>query len=936
MNGIFYQLGDWIARFKWYVVGAWILALGLSIPGVINLSSVLVTGGYEVPESDSGRGTEILFQEFGQRTATSAVLIFSSDTLSIDDPSNTTLRDAVDNTSKRVREMPQIKEVSSYLTSGSRRFVSADGKTTYAILNYGVSEQEAQDLTPDIRERIKDQPAGIRAQLLGFPAQSHDLAEESDHDLEKAELVSLPISLVLLVLVFGTILAAGLPLILGVFSVAIAFAGIYVIAQNVETSLFAKNTASMIGLGLGIDFSLLMVSRYREELQRGFAPRQATANTVATAGRSIVFSALTVMLGLSVLLLYKLALIRSIAIGMLLVAGTSMFAAVTLLPALLAIFGTRINALRLIPSKKKPANESEDTGIWHRWALTVMRNPWPFLLLTLAILIGLAWPAREINAIGVGSAKSLPTESKTRQAFETLVTAFGAGEATPTLILVRAPTPNGAFEPATLEGVYQLVKTLQADNRVARVDSLVGLAENFVPNISEQQFKSITREQYESDPRGQRVLTGIVNTRRSADTHMLVVMSKQDELGADSISLVKDIRDKFIPSVRALNTPTFDERCSSREPVICSGVFVSGDTALTLDYRNELLSQFPQLVIMVLVVTYVVLLLFFHSLILPLKAILMNVASILASYGVLVLVFQYGFGENILDFEHQSRMSMFSPVILFSILFGLSTDYEVFLLSRVRELYFQSKNNESSVAIGLERTAGIITAAGLIMIVVFGSFALGSTLVVKELGVGLAVAVFLDSTIIRVIMVPASMKLLGSGNWWMPKFLDWIPQIKEGGESEPPAPVHAQRHGQASIAPGAVLSCPRCGAALRPGARFCGKCGAQSQSWQPRGPGAPVHELRHATAVDTPARAAAVHPGGIGTAVAQGPAPRRIPIIIQRGNQQVRAWLVLRDCSVEPGIARDEAQRIEVLGIDIGALQGSEPEIQIRNARVRL
>ena len=265
-------------------------------------------------------------------------------------------------------------------------------------------------------------------------------------------------------------------------------------------------------------------------------------------------------------------------------------------------------------------------------------------------------PGCEINAIGVGSARSLPEESKTRQAFETLQGAFGAGEATPTVILVRSANGNGAFDPDTLAGVYRLVTTLRQDPRVARVDSLVTVAEGVVPNISEAQFRAITRQQYEADPRAGRILPSLINTARGADTHAILVISREDELNADSIELVKDLRASIIPSVPQLNAVSFDNRCPSTEPTVCSGVYVTGDTALKLDYRDELLNQFPQLVAIVLVLTYVILLLFFHSLILPLKAILMNVASILASYGVLVLVFQHGFGENLLNFEHESRL----------------------------------------------------------------------------------------------------------------------------------------------------------------------------------------------------------------------------------------------------------------------------------------
>lgn len=933
----FHRLGALVARYHWQVIALWLAALVAAVPLYAKLNTVLVGGGgYQVPTSDSGRGAVILDQEFGRRTVTTALMIFTSDAATFDSATDATFRDAVNRSIDRVVALEGVKQIVSFTSSGNPRLLSNDRKATYAVLSFATDEEKAKSLTPDVRERLTDQPAGVRAYLIGFPSNAYDLVEQSDKDLRKAESISGAISLVLLLLVFGTLLSAGLPLILAIFAVGIASAILYVIALNVETSSFAKSTASMIGLGLGIDFSLLMVNRFREELERGFSPHEAAANTVGTAGRSIVFSALTVMLGLSVLLLYRLSLVRSIAVGMLLVAGLAMLAAVTLLPALMALLGHKLNALRLVRRSSRAAGQAGE-GRWHRWSLRVMRSPWAFLLVTLAILLGLAFPARGLNAIGVGSARTLPEASGSRQAFEALRSNFGDGEATPMTILVKSSNQNGAFEPTALQGLYQLVKELETDPRVARVDSLVGLVETGSPGITEAQFKALTRQQIEANPRARAFLPSLVNVNSGSTTHLLSVVSKQDELGADSLDLVRELRNDIIPSIPAFRAPALQNRCTGGDEGDCTGVYVSGNSALTLDYRNELLSQFPQLVGLVLLVTYVVLVLFFHSLILPLKAVLMNVASILASYGVLVLVFQQGVGEKLLGFEHQGRLSVLTPVILFAILFGLSTDYEVFLLSRVRELFAHSHDNERSVAMGLERTAGIITAAGLIMIVVFGSFALGSTLVIKELGIGLAVAVLLDSTIIRVVMVPASMKLMGAANWWMPKFLDWIPQIKESAD-EPVGVAHGgARAGQASDQ--APPRCPVCSSPRRPSARFCTVCGTPlAPAVGPVGPDRSV-PIGDETIVDWRAPAAGpaveVAPPSAGGPAGDG-GVRRVPIVLTNGQQQRPAWLVLRDCYVEDDPRRTGVPHLLLEGVDLSGLGDTRPEIQIRNAHVRI
>jgi hypothetical protein len=468
-----------------------------------------------------------------------------------------------------------------------------------------------------------------------------------------------------------------------------------------------------------------------------------------------------------------------------------------------------------------------------------------------------------------------------------------------------------------------------------------------------EQFKAITPEQLVgTDPRQRGLILQYVNLDRAKDTYHISVISKHPEVAPETTDLVMDIRETFGPTIRELRG---------------SEILVTGQSALTLDYRDELFGQFPQLVGLVLLVTYFVLLLFFHSLILPLKAILMNLIGITASYGFLVMVFEWGILDDVLGFEHLGRLTMFPPVILFSILFGLSTDYEVFLLSRVKEIFERDKHkldlqyeqqfgkdfprdraynhrldeiNEHSVAEGLERTAGIITAAGLIMIVVFGAFAMGHVLVVKELGVGLAMAVLLDSTIIRVILVPVSMKLMGHLNWWMPKALDWIPHIREGGDEEEegtPEGSHGPR-GQARF-------CGRCGAVLPERARFCGRCGRVLAP--PRD--APVPQLAYAGAgagmLEGPLTSALpANQQDFGRAVGgqsslmppgQG-GMRRIPIVLRLGRTEQRAWLTLRDCTVEKDPSLPNVPIISVEGLDLRPVAGQDPpEIQIRNARIR-
>ena len=923
MSGFFPALGDAVARFRWLVVAFWIVFVGVCSVGARRVDNELVSGNINVRGSESERGNEVLDVEFDRRPTRAAIAVFTSSKLVTADQE---YRDSVSRALDEIKAVEGVDRILSYL-NGADRFVSPDKHTTYAVINLAGTEEEAKKLVPQVREALDRAPSELDASYLtGYPASSYDLAEGSHQDLKKVELYTVMLTVPVLLFVFGTIVAAGLPVILAAAAVVAAEAGIFLVAQRMETSIFAKQTASMIGLGLGIDFSLLMVSRYREELARGITPHLATVRTVATAGKSIVFSGLTVMLGLSVMLLYDLTLIRSIALGMLLVAGLAVLGAVTLLPAILCLFGRRVNALSVIPGRKVQLQQASRPGRWHTWSLTVMRYPWLFLLLSVGFLVGLAIPFKQFNSIGTGGAHGVGPDAESRQGFEVLNESFPVGEIAPISVVIRTNRPGGAFEPSIQDGIWNLTKALETDSRVARVDSLA----NLDPSWTLEQFKAVTPDRLAADPRQRAFASQYVNLDRTRDTLLVSVVPKYEDSNDNTTELLRDLRGTFVPTIRELRG-TDD--------------LVTGSGALTLDFRDNLYGQFPSRVGLVLAITYVVLLLFFHSLLLPLKAILMNLLSIVASYGVMVMVFQWGILDKPLNFEHIGHLTMFSPPILFSVLFGLSTDYEVFLLSRVKELYRKSRNNEQSVAEGLERTAGIITAAGLIMVVVFGSFALGNVLVVKELGVGQAVAVLLDATIVRIVLVPASMRLMGNLNWWMPRWLNWIPEISEGAEPEEQA-----RPGY----PAGLVSCPSCGARLPVRARFCGNCGRLLQPPGAAATGRPVVTPRPASrpvqiaagagetlvtrgfAVE---RGAGVAPQANlgGQMPASGSGLRRVPIMLRVGNVELRAWLSLRDCHVEKDPSTPDVPVVNIEGVDVRPLPGQDPpEIQVRNARIRL
>jgi putative drug exporter of the RND superfamily len=390
-----------------------------------------------------------------------------------------------------------------------------------------------------------------------------------------------------------------------------------------------------------------------------------------------------------------------------------------------------------------------------------MRRPWLSLGLGLLILGLLALPVLRLERTGV-TIEALPRSAESRIAFELVQRQFGVGEPTPLFVVIESGQQGGIWRSEVLEGIYALHTRLDEDPRVADVQSLVSL----IPNPSVEWMRTLSPATIETNSDRKRIAERLVNINGSNTTTVLIVYPTNSDTDKDTIALMQDLRDhaqEWAPGLAGVR------------------VLVGGSAAQHYDFDRVVYDQFPLLLGLSLLMTFVILMLFFHSLVLPFKAILLNLIGIVASYGILVIIFQYGIGDSLIGLTSIGAILSYTPVLLFSILFGLSTDYEVFLLTRVREYYNQGYSNEESVALGLERTAGIITAAGVIMIAVFGSFALTNVLVIKEIGFGLAVAVLLDITIVRLILVPASMKLMGDKNWWMPAALDRvIPEIDEG------------------------------------------------------------------------------------------------------------------------------------------------------------
>jgi RND superfamily putative drug exporter len=745
----FYRLGAFAVRRRRIVLVVWILAFLAMGPFLGKLTDRLSQGGFEVPGSQSDQVTRSLKTDFTGQFEFKDLIVFNSPSITADDPA---FHAVVTKVGEALQAAPGVGAVTDpYATQ--QQSISADRHTVTAVVGLSDNQDQALRHNDDLVAAVTKASAGsdVSARLTGSAPFYSEFSKTTTHDLERAEKVALPISLLILILAFGSLVAAGMPLALALLSLAISFGVISIIAATTTVSIFAQNTASMIGIGVGIDYSLFILNRFRDSLRGGTPVAEGVAHAIATSGKAVFVSGLTVVVALSGTQLVNLAAFKSMGFSSMIAVFFAAAAALTLLPALLGLVGTRIDSLRLGRRRR-----GGDSRVWHRWAMLVMRRPWAFLAASLVVILALAAPALHLQ-LGSSGVDILPKGSSPRVAFETSAKAFGAGQVSPAQIVITDPrgvTTDGFAD------LYRVVGELAKDREVARIDSIASL----VPGASVDQAQDGLRTP---------LLAPVVTSLVSQDqTRTLVQVVTRH--GPQS-----DASDDYVHRLRA-QLPT----------ILPAGATaaVGGDPGLNVDINSEMTKKLIPVVGLVLVLSFLVLLFFLRSLLLPLKAILMNTASVLAAYGLMVFVFQDGHFEGLLGFEGAGHIDSFLPLFLFCVLFGLSMDYEVFLLARIREEYLRTDDNTEAVGWGLEHTARIITSAAAIMVTVFGAFAFARLLPIKELGFGLAAAVFLDATIIRIILVPATMRLMGRWNWWLPGWLDRIlPKTAlEGVPGRPP------------------------------------------------------------------------------------------------------------------------------------------------------
>ena len=752
-------IGSFAVRRKYIVLATWIVVILGALPFADRADEFLKPGGFSNESFPSVQARKVL-QERLELTTLTIDFVFSHPEWSPFDPRFSA---AVESSLEGLTDHSEIVYVTTHLDDPGR--ASTISNTVHASAGLTIELDASLEFLEIVTAEVD--PGPLEMIITGGPALYRDISLASERDLHRGETVAFPIATIVLLLVFGTLVAAILPAAVGGGGVLVGLALVFFMSQGIDMSVFALNIVSLLGIGIGIDYSLFYTSRFQEELRKNKSVDQAVVSAHSHAGKAILFSAVTSLIGLLSLIAFDVMMLRSVGIGAIAVIFAALLAALTLMPAILAILGHRVNRFRIVPRWRSSSSNASGKRIsfWLPLSNWVMKRPWLVLVPTSTVLILLAVPALDMK-LGTVDATILPDSLESRKGFDVLREEFGF--ALRTVIPVAYTFGESGTEPGTdlgdenanpfdrenLERAYDIGRELERLEGVTAVTSIVNLDPTFGP------------DQYELLYQHPEAITDVTAAR---------IVRESVREGAILFLVHSDFH-PFYPETRQLVT----EIRSLIPPDAPRGgeLHVNGGASEITDIVNALYGKFPYIIAAVLGVTYLSLMLLFRSVILPLKAVALNVLSILASYGALVFVFQQGHFSGLLNFEAMGVIEATLPILLFAIIFGLSMDYEIFLLSRVAEAYDRTGDNVASVAEGLQKSGLIITGAASILIVVAASFVLADVVVVKAIGLGLAIAVFVDVTLVRALVAPAIMRIAGPWNWWLPGWLDrLLPEI---------------------------------------------------------------------------------------------------------------------------------------------------------------
>jgi len=725
------------SRHPLLTIGLWVAAIAVAIVlSTTFMGSALTTDTTITNNPESKQASDLIEERLGATDQTlEEIVIVRSDSLTVDDPAYRTFVEGLFGNLMATGDTVVSGGMHYYMT-GEESLVSSD---RHAMLIPIVMPSDATEQVDKLHAVVDsaDGQGVFETYITGDATMEEEMMAIAETDMRTGEILGISVALVVLAVVFGAVAAALLPIALGIAAVVLALGTTALVGQAFNLSFMVTNMITMMGLAVGIDYSLFVVSRYREERSKGLNKLDAIAAAGSTASRAVLFSGFTVVLALCGLLLFPLSIFQSMGTGAILVVAAAVLACLTLLPAILSLLGDKVNALKVRIPLRRPSTSrvqsASNSGFWGRSAAMVMRRPLICLFVAGGLLLALAAPFLDMNK-GFAGISTIPDGTRSKEGFLVLQQEFGYGQDMPATVVIDST--------ADAESLQLAIERLEAS--LASDSAFIPMGLQAHPDVN----------------------LSVFYTRLAGDP-----MSKE------STDAVVRLRNEYIPAA-------FQG--------VDANVVVGGGTAEILDFNATTDTYTPIIFAFVLGLSFLLLTVAFRSVVVPVTSIIMNLLSVGAAYGLLVLVFQKGFGTGLLGFERVDSVETWLPLFLFSVLFGLSMDYHVFLLSRIRERFNQTGDNTEAVGFGLRSTGRLITGAALIMVAVFGGFAMGDMVVMQEMGFGLAVAVFMDATVVRSVLVPATMRLLGKWNWYLPRWLAWIPQVGIG-EHEKEEHVRAPR-----------------------------------------------------------------------------------------------------------------------------------------------
>jgi putative drug exporter of the RND superfamily len=719
------RLGRRAVRHRWWFIGVWIVA-AVAIVALAGSLDGQFSDNFRIPDTQSQAALDLLQRDFPRAAGDSALVVFETP----DGITSPSVEPAISASVAALGKIPHVTSVTNPYGPVGSAFISRNGQIAIVTVQF---DTKAQNLPKDVFDQIETAtaPAAKAGIKVAYGGAVVDYADQPPSG--NADLIGLLAAVVILLFAFGSVVAMGLPILTALFGLGVGISIVHVVASFTDIGTVAPVLATMIGLGVGIDYSLFIVTRYRENLATGLDVESAVGRSVATAGSAVLFAGTTVVVAMCGLLVSGIPYVARLGYMAGLVVAVMMLAALTLLPAIIGAVGHSIDRWK-VPSLIHHPDRAVAAGrdpeppsgtVWERWANLVARHAWPFAISAIVILLAIAWPVLSMR-LGESDDGNLPTSTTQRQAYDLVAQGFGPGTNGPLLVVVQLPSGGDV---AVLTDI------------TSALEKTPGVKAVLPPQAS---------------PNGAVAQIGVLPTT-APDS-------------AQTATLVATLRNSVLPA--AIGTSG-------------AQAYVGGVTAAFIDIGDRISSRLPYFIGAVVLLSFILLLLVFHSVLVPLTAALMNLLSVAAAYGATVAVFQWGWAKGLVGLQSTVPIVPFVPMMMFAVLFGLSMDYQVFLLTRVREEYDRTGDTRQGVVRGLARTARVITSAALIMIFVFGAFVLNPTPEVKMFGLGLAFAVLVDATIVRMLLVPSIMEILGDANWWFPKWLGFLPRLEiEGGDDE--------------------------------------------------------------------------------------------------------------------------------------------------------